>query len=920
MQEVLRFALLGLGLGALYSLASQGLMVIYRGSGVLNFAHGAIGMAGAYIHWEVKIEHGNPSWIAWIAALTGCALIGAFAHLVIMRQLRRASPLARIVATLGLLVTLQSAAVIRYGARGEPVKSELPRDIVHPFGGGAVSIDRFLLLGIAILMSLALWALYRYTKFGLATAAVAENQRAASSLGLSPDFIATANWALGSALAGMAAILITPLIQLQVSVLTNVVLAAMAAALVASFRSFPIALVAGLAIGIGQSELTRYVSNPGWATSLPFLVIIGWMVLRGQALPLRDFFLQRLPAVGSGKVHPGVLAVVIPLTVIVILIVPPTWQDGFVVTFAIGLVLLSVVVVTGYAGQLSLAQFSLAGFGALIAGRLVDAGGWPFSLALLAAVAAAVPLGALFALPAVRARGINLAIVTFGLGTALEFLVFNNAGLVGGFRGTVVGKPTLFGWDFNAIVYPGRYAVVSLALFTLIALMVASVRRGRSGRRLLAVRTNERAAAALGISVIEAKVYAFALSAGIAAVGGILLAFRKDVIIYKSEFLSFNSILVVGWTFIGGIGYLFGPITGATLASGALGTQISNAIFSSLTTYIQLIGGVILILLVLQNQDGLAREQMKQLKFIGGKLRAAIPRLPQAKPEVFALPPETTKENRQKTQPQTLKVRDLTVRYGGVVAVDELSLTVEPGQIVGLIGPNGAGKTSAIDAITGFTKMAGGTVHLDARDLSGSSAIKRSRAGLSRSFQTLELFEDATVLDNLRAASDPRNRLSYLTDLVNPKAPPLPDPVVDAIHEFRLEDDLLRNVQDLPYGQRRLLAIARAVATQPGVLLLDEPAAGLGDHETSELAHLVRRLADDWGIAVLLVEHDMNFVMSACDHIVVLDFGRQISEGPPDEVRNDPAVIAAYLGQNDDGDGSIAGQGDDELPTLGGQK
>lgn len=912
MQEVLRFALLGLGLGALYSLASQGLMVIYRGSGVLNFAHGAIGMVGAYIHFEVKVEHGQPWWLAWPAALLGCAVLGALSHLLIMRQLRRAAPLARIVATLGLLVVLQSAAVIRYGARGEPVKSELPRNIVHPFGGGAVSVDRFILLGIAVAMSLALWALYRYTRFGLATTAVAENQRAASSLGLSPDFVATANWALGSALAGMAAILITPLIQLQVSVLTNVVLAAMAAALVASFRSFPIALVAGVAIGVGQTELTRYVSNPGWATSLPFLVIIVWMVLRGQALPLRDFFLQRLPAVGSGAVHPGVLAVALPVAAIFILALPPKWQDAFVVMFSMGLVLLSVVVVTGYAGQLSLAQFALAGFGALIAGRLVDSAGWPFPLAVLAAVAAAVPVGALFALPAVRARGINLAIVTLGLGTAMEFLVFNNSGLVGGFQGTVVGKPSLFGWDFNAIVHPGRYAIVAMGAFTLVALMVASVRRGRSGRRLLAVRTNERAAAALGISVIEAKVYAFALSAGIAALGGILLAFRKDVIIYKSEFLSFNSILVVGWAFIGGIGFLFGPLVGSTLASGSVGAQISNALFSGLTKWIQLIGGVILVLLVLQNQDGIAREQIKQLSFIGGKLRKLIPSLPRAKTEEYTLPAEDPDAERETVEPKTLAVEGLTVRYGGVVAVDGLSLTVRPGQIVGLIGPNGAGKTSAIDAITGFTRMAEGTVHLDGLDLSNMSATARARAGVSRSFQTLELFEDATVVDNLRAASDPRDRLGYLTDLVNPKTPPLPDSVVAAIREFQLEDDLLREVQNLPYGQRRLLAIARALATQPGVLLLDEPAAGLGDHETAELARLVRRLADDWGIAVLLVEHDMNFVMSTCDHIVVLDFGRQISEGSPDEVRNDPIVVAAYLGEHEDEDEDV------ELASTGG--
>jgi sulfate-transporting ATPase len=158
------------------------------------------------------------------------------------------------------------------------------------------------------------------------------------------------------------------------------------------------------------------------------------------------------------------------------------------------------------------------------------------------------------------------------------------------------------------------------------------------------------------------------------------------------------------------------------------------------------------------------------------------------------------------------------------------------------------------------------------------------------------LFEDLSVLDNLRAASDPRDQKSYFTDLFWPVNPPLPGAVVAAINEFGLEDDLLRKVEDLSYGNRRLLAIARAVATQPNVLLLDEPAAGLGDAETAELATLVRRLADEWGMSILLVEHDMNFVMSVCDNIVVLDFGRKIAEGTPAEIQSNPLVVAAYLG------------------------
>jgi sulfate-transporting ATPase len=244
-----------------------------------------------------------------------------------------------------------------------------------------------------------------------------------------------------------------------------------------------------------------------------------------------------------------------------------------------------------------------------------------------------------------------------------------------------------------------------------------------------------------------------------------------------------------------------------------------------------------------------------------------------------------------------LEAKDITVRYGGVTAVDHLSLTVTPGKVTGLIGPNGAGKTSAIDAITGFTTTQVGRVLLDGVDLARAGPVERARAGVSRSFQSLALFEDATVLDNLRAASDPHDRVSYLRDLVYPVSPPLPGEVVAAIDELRLRDVLNRHVQELPYGQRRLLSIARALATRPSVLLLDEPAAGLDEIERAEVARVVRRLADDWGLAVLLVEHDLELVMAVCDHVVVLDFGRKISEGSPEQVRRDPAAVAAYLGE-----------------------
>jgi len=895
MQEVIRFALLGLGIGALYSLASQGLIVIYRGSGVLNFALGAMGMVGAFAQWELQFEQGWGFWPSVVVGVAVSAIVGALTHLLLMRPLRRVSSLVRVIATLGVLITLQAIAVLRYGTNPKFVPSELPTNRWEISGDIFISADRVILLAIAAALTLGLWSLYRFTRFGIATTAAAENERAASALGWSPDRIATVNWALGSALAGFAAILIAPIVTLQVSVMTGLILAATAAALVASFASFPIAFAAGLGIGIAQTELNRFVDQPGFGDSVPFIVIVGVLALRGQALPLRDFFLQRLPSVGSGRIAWRWLGVAVAVCVMLLATLPVDWLDAMIITLGVAIILMSIVVLTGYAGQLSLAQFAIAGFGAWVAGRLADAQGVPFWLALPIGVIAAVPLGALFALPAVRTRGINLAIVTLGLGTAIELMLFRNQDYTGQVSGTQVGDASILGLDVSAISHPTRYGLVVLGLLVITGLAVANIRRGRSGRRLIAVRTNERAAAALGISVPGAKLYAFAMSAGIAAAGGIVLAFRLPTVNYTA-FTNFTSITLVGLALIGGLGYLFGPILGATLAAGGLGEQILDSSFSGVGKYIGLISGLSIIALVLLNQDGMAKAYIDQGRWVAGKLAPRIPRIRARQRERTTLPDSGPVP----VAARSLEVRDVSVRYGATTAVDTVSLDIRPGHITGLIGPNGAGKTSLIDAVTGFTPISTGSLTLDGQPIAGWSATRRARAGIGRSFQSLELFEDATVLDNLRVASDPRDGASYLRDLVWPMAPPLSGAVISAIKEFGLEDDLDSQVEDLSYGKRRLLAIARTVAMHPTVLLLDEPAAGLGDVETAELAHLVRRLASEWGMAVLLVEHDMNFVMSVCDHVVVLDFGHRISEGAPQVVRNDPTVIAAYLGVDDE--------------------
>jgi sulfate-transporting ATPase len=525
----------------------------------------------------------------------------------------------------------------------------------------------------------------------------------------------------------------------------------------------------------------------------------------------------------------------------------------------------------------------------------------PFLLGLVAGVAAAVPLGLVFALPAVRTRGINLAIVTLGLGTTIELMLFRNRDYTGGVQGTQVGNPELFGWDIGSITYPERYGIFVLAMAVLAVWVVSNVRRGRSGRRLLAVRTNERAAAALGINVVTAKLFAFAFASAIAALGGILLAFRLSSISYQS-FTNFTSITYVGLALVGGVGHLLGAFIGSTMAPAGFAQEVFESTWEGVGEYIQLISGIAILLTVLANPDGVAAEWVKTFRYMKRTKKWGRPYFIDLA-DVADPNADTTQHSR--VPPKTLTVEGLTVRYGAVTAVNDVSFRLTPGTVTGLIGPNGAGKTSLIDAISGFTSSTG-TVHIDDADLSKASTVGRVRAGVARSFQSLELFDDATVFENLSVAADPQDFRSYLRDLVWPVNPPFPPEVVRSIKEFQLDEDLHRDVKDLSYGKRRLLAIARAVAMHPSVLLLDEPAAGLSSAESVELARLVRRLADEWGMAILVVEHDMNFVMGVCDQVVVLDFGKRIAAGPPDEIRSDPAVIAAYLGNEvDDHDDDV---------------
>jgi ABC-type branched-subunit amino acid transport system ATPase component/branched-subunit amino acid ABC-type transport system permease component len=894
MTNVLRFGILGLTTGGIYTLLALGIIVVYRATGAVNFANAAIAVTSGYVLFY--LEGQQMALAAAIPLAIGAGmLIGLLVQWIVMRPLRHATPLTKAIATLGVLVILQSGCQLKFGSDPQIVPSFLPQHLVSIFGAH-VTTDYIIIFGISVLLTGGLWWMYRHTKFGLATSAVAEKEEALEALGWSSSLIAQGNWALAGALAGGAGVLVAPLVGLSLDGMETLLIASLAAALFGGLSSFPLALVGALFIGIIQSELTYYGNAPvvrsfsDLSDAVPFLVIIVILVIRGKSLPARDFVGARLPRLGSGQFRWGVFVPLVVVSVLLIqVILPVDWVIATTSCLIAGVLLLSLVILTGYAGQLSLAQVSIAGIGALVAAQLVAKAGWPLPLAALVGLVASIPVGIVVGLPAVRTRGVTLAVVTLGLATALNDLVFNDIPLTGGSGGVNVGSPSFFGIAINETNYPRRYSLLALGLFIVLALGIRNLRRSHIGRTFIAVRSNERAAASLGINVVTTKLYAFILSSATATVGGLLVAFRYPNSLFDN-FDPFQSVNYVVESVIGGVGYIGGAVAGTMIEPSGVGDKVVNGI--GLGSWLLFVGGVLLLLTVIFNPDGIAGSISQYIE----PIRRRVDRRTGAttRQEAVALPGDSATVERTPTT--ILGVAGLTVSFGAVVAVKDVDFELRSGEVLGVIGPNGAGKTTLIDAITGYV-TAEGTVSLDGEEIQGLAPARRSRLGITRSFQSLELFEDLTVSENLLVASDRSGRWDWVRCLVWPGRLMLAGAAAAAVRDFDFTETLSVSPADLSYGKRRLLAISRAVASHPRVLMLDEPAAGLDDRDRAELRGLLRRLAEDWGLAILLIEHDVELVMEVSDRILAMDFGRVIASGTPAQVRHDPEVIRSYLGE-----------------------
>ncbi len=929
MAQYLSFAVLGLAFGCLYAAIGMGVVVTYHGSGVINFATGAIAMWGAYVYAELRASGDLvlpvaiiPHRIsladkvgfapAFLAGVLTCAVLGFLAHVIVFRPLHAAPVLAKVVASVGILLFLQALAALQFGSANKIIQPIFSKKRIS-LGGSQFSQDRIWLAVCAIGVAIVLASYFRWARWGLATSAAAENERATSLAGYSPQLLAASTWILSSVVAGGLGILVSPATPLNSGTYSLAIIPALAAALIGRLRSIGITAAAGLALGSFQSLVTFQTGKPWWpkwaitglSDAVPFLFIIVGLFVWGDRLPTRGSIqAPRLPAVPR---HVPKRRVVVLATVIgaaAILLTAGSYRFGVITSLVMAIVMLSFVILTGFVGQISLAQSAIAGVGGYALSKLTMSFGVPFPLSLLLSSLVAAVFGVVIGIPALRIRGANLAVVTLSAAIALERFVFRNPEFTNA-SGNLISKPVLFGLDLGIRkgqdVARWQFGMTVLVILVITSLAVGNLARSASGRRFLAIRSNERAAAAAGVDVARNKLLAFAMSSFLAGLGGSLIGYSRGQLSPES-FTAAIGLAFLAFAYLGGITSVKGAITAGSLAPLGFGFVVMDRLFDLGNSY-GVIGGLSLILTAIINQEGIAGATRKKKK----RRRGAEPDVNPAPAEAVSNAQTSVATGdtptsaspfaaRPASEHVALRATGISVRYGGVVANEDISLEIRAGQVVGLIGPNGAGKTTFIDAVSGFTPF-GGSLYLAGQDITELSPHQRAKAGLSRTWQSIELFSDLTVAENLRVTSDRLNARSVLLDIVAPGRANQTD-VSWPLEMLGLADQGGMDPTTLPYGRQKLVGVSRALASNPRVLMLDEPAAGLDTDESQALGHRLSAIAQS-GIGVLLVDHDMGLVLDVCDYVYVLDFGRLIAQGKPSEIRANQRVVEAYLGSGE---------------------
>ncbi len=875
--------LAGLSVGSAAALTGIGLIVTYRATGVLNFAHGAIAMVCAYTLRQCVVEWGWPLWAGAVLTLLVLApALGVVLERFVFRPLSvlGGDPAQTLVASIGVFVLLVGGAALLWGQGARDDAPELvPAD---PWGQ----------LAVVLVLAVGVGAVIRRTRFGRELRAVVDDRRLAVLGGIDADRVAAAGWAFGSFTAGLTGVLLAPYVRLDPYGLPLLVMEVVAVAVAARMRSLPVAVLVALAIGVAQSQLTR-LHPSGWGE--PLLQAVGAnlfvvaLLIASLALP-RVGTLDALPRTATARVPtpPGAWIVAAVLFLLPLGFAGSDLHTSVQVP-ALGVVLLSLVVVTGRGGQISLGQAAYAGLGALFtallaAGRFPGLPRLPELAALALAVLLVAPLGLLTGWPAITRRGLALALATFAVGVGVSRFVFAQPYATSGLS---LDRPEGFEGD-------RAYYVLELALLTLALLATRALRRGRTGRALAALRDHEPGASAAGVRVPALKLLAFVAGAALAALGGGMLgmglrAFDPGAYDPVRSLLWFAAVVVLGADST--LGALAAAALLVGLDAGARG-GVAAALIGVLAVLVgRFPGGPYEAVRRLRSGrrptlTAKGREARHRLRSTQLSFPAATASTPRADPgsaeptpahHLSPLPPRPADGAAPPPGPPApagrgvLTTHNLQARYDGFTALDGIELTVQPGRITAIIGPNGAGKSTLFHCLAGTLRPTHGQVRYDNRNITHLSPHARTRLGIARTFQQLAVFPTLTVTENIQVGAEQGH-------IKDPEAP-------DRTLRLLTLDGNLRNAPaaDLPTGTLRRVELARALAGTPSVLLLDEPAAGLDTAEVTALARVLKALAAD-GTALLVVEHDLDLVADLADVVHVMTAGRIIASGPPAHV------------------------------------
>lgn len=557
-------------------------------------------------------------------------------------------------------------------------------------------------------------------------------------------------------------------------------------------------------------------------------------------------------------------------------------------------------ILLGYTGQINLAQAAFLGVGAYTSALLTVNLGIPVWLGIVCGGLMGGVFGILLGIPSLKLAGHYLAVTTIGFGFIVQLVLINWIDLTHGSDGiTQIPPLNILGYVFDS---EKRYFYFSGSMVVLFVWFSMRLKQSRMGRAMLAVRQNEMAAGTCGINITLYKIIAFTLSSACAGVAGGMFAHGGAHYISPDTFSFEQSVLMLAMAVLGGDGSPLGAVLGATLL-----TLLPESLRFLQDAYMLFFSAAIICIMIYM-PGGIVNLVAQWPPLARWRRRARAATDDAAPEESAALPPlpcmRKLAAKAEGAEDDVLEITGLAKHFGGLKAVDGVDMTIRRGVVHSLIGPNGSGKTTTINMLSGLYKPTSGHIRLCGEDITDKPAHEIARRGISRTYQNIRLFADMTALENVLVGEHAEGHAKLLGCIAHgpgqrSEERTLRERALQVLHFVGLKGLEHERAGSLPYGRQRLLEIARALAASPVLLLLDEPAAGLNPTETEELRVLLRRIKD-MGITILLVEHDMELVMTVSDCITVLNFGRKIAEGDAQRVRSHPEVITAYLGQEAD--------------------